>query len=608
MDNLIADIVRNVEKLTESVKGHEGVGTDGFASSLPITEDLNYLHSTISLLDQASLGLDFVKSTLTHKIDVKRAVVARLHNSLQPILRLPSELLLEILELEAPNLHSTWFRTLSSATSFAGSDEWSDNEYDDFRRSFGATCTNFRSLLLSSTKAWSFVSLKVIRNDKTIPSQQWEQLLERSAPSPLHLKIEFDGSRPRKQFAEHSRILQQHLNRCHSILIGCQTWTFTFLDGFLDLSELANLKEFIFHGSSGFLRFQLPSVVSLLSSTWNKLETLAICSDRNEDDIAIGPSSEQFVQHISLAASLTRLRITAPYDTSSIISFLTECVKLQHLEWSSSERLPGASIIGPNVKPLHMPSLLTLSIPGETTLYFFPPINAPLLETICLGYDIELMIEDDLSVHPCAIFHPKQPHLSSLKRIMFDPAMYPSGSISNFLLSHHAIEEVYLDNVNASTIGAEQFTSLVDTLLALTTSLPDGRPLHTHLRRLRINLYGKKTASPEVYSVLRNTLVRVQDILGSVKIHALYNDKDVEDMFPHVHLVHIGNHHEFDETWPSPWSLCERMAMGLSQRWHSSETIAGDQSESGLLPPGKLSSDPHSGEGQVEPPVESRLL
>ncbi|KAF8295739.1 hypothetical protein DL93DRAFT_2234178 [Clavulina sp. PMI_390] len=588
MDQLIAVIAQNTDTLTALVKKLEGVGSNGFASSLVIATDLESLNASMLLLIGAIAKLDIVKSIISHNIHAQRAVDARRRNSLQPIMKLPLELLLEILELKAPKPQNTWLHRPSPVNDPASSWEWSDIDYESFRRHFGATSTDFRSVSLMSKKAWSLVSLRACQKDRLIPSWCWEELLHRSTPSPFHLKIEYDGSHSIQDIVEHSEALKQHLPRCHSVLISWKAWRVSCLHKILDLRKLLNLKEFIFYGISSLQRYQIPGFTGLIPISWPGLKTLAICNRPDENDPESSSDLEDFVQEKSLAVSLTRLRINGPYDANTILSFLTECVQLEHFEWSCSKRPKTTSIVGPEAEVLPMLSLRSLSIPGEASLYSFPPIEAPLLDTICLGHDVDLMIDDDLSHHPCAVFHPKQPYLVSLKRLMFDPGMYTSSAISKFLLLHHSIEEIYLDNTDVPELESETATILVDTLNALASSHPAGALVHANLKRLRINLCGKQKKSPQRYEMVINTLQRVQEVLKKVRIQSSHDDWRVKNMFLRVGAGHTHSPYEIDESWPRPWSLCELSVMGLSGGWrrgeraNTSEDDLEDDPEDGL--------------------------
>ncbi|KAF8295745.1 hypothetical protein DL93DRAFT_2091630 [Clavulina sp. PMI_390] len=107
-------------------------------------------------------------------------------------------------------------------------------------------------------------------------------------------------------------------------------------------------------------------------------------------------------------------------------------------------------------------------------------------------------------------------------------------------------------------------------LESLTTLSPDGRPLHSCLKGIELNLSGTLKKAVKKFNVLQKALDRMTELLPDVQIHASYTDKGVAKKFHRLRLVHdnepIGG--LFSEDWPFPWSLCEVLAAASGSSYY----------------------------------------
>ncbi|KAF8295746.1 hypothetical protein DL93DRAFT_2173865 [Clavulina sp. PMI_390] len=501
---------------------------------------------------------------------MRDARLGRQHNLTRPILRLPRELLLEILELNAPIPQNTWLCTASRTD--APRYEWSESDYYSFCDAFGKTCSDFHSLLQSSKSPWAFVSLRVRSSTNATPLHAFERCLQRSSPSPFHLKIDFDLETDDFSAQSYNKALQPHLSRCHTLLVRCRGHYSSFFWNLLDVSELPNLKNFQFTwiDECGVVHREYVSPATYLwpeiSTCWPKLETLTICDYLGQRDVA----TETFRYYLPFAPSLVRLRIAGPYSSASIISFLTNCLCLEHFEWIPLRKAPPNSAIAPG-KVLRLSNLRSLAVTGRINPYYFPPIDAPLLEVLRLSHDGQVRRgRQDRSHHAVNVFHPDQPHLPHLKYVMFDPTMYPPASVSRFLDLHTTIEDIYITNEVLTGFKDTETQRLVGTLDALKALRPSSAAAsidhpHPRLKRLFIALTGSHEKNPGTFRALKKALRHTSDILNAPLIYATYSDEHIEKLFNNDEgsiynltlLYDLDNVRTFEKGWPFAWALCE---------------------------------------------------
>ncbi|KAF8319663.1 hypothetical protein DL93DRAFT_2164358 [Clavulina sp. PMI_390] len=539
------------------------------ASSAP-SEFIGNIPSTFEL-DSVIQQLKVLRPALQKIEDLKRTLAARKHNMNLTIFRLPKEIILEILELGVPIPGNAW-RSETSPWPVNKDPAWQDwtiKEYHPFRAAVESTCALFRSLILSSAKAWS--ALYIPLSDPRIPPHILEAQLQRSSRIPLHLFVEYaSNSGLTLYLPTYHAVLKPHLSRCHSIGAKNRVNKISLFRHLFDVENLANLRNFTFtFGDEGDKNdFGITNVNSLWSPAGpNDLDTAqsvrplqlpALQTLSLRDNFSRSDSNPHALLSYELfAPSLTRLQLSGPFGAISVINFLSQCTVLEHFEWRSSF---AGDVHNHQQSILQIPHLKSLCLVGVNSTLTLPPLNAPQLEEVVIGISDS---RDGENTDPIdsSIFHSLQPHLPSLKRVKFDPYMIGVESIDDFLTKHRHIQEVVLDHYCPTYLG-DDFLPLTETLTILgkpptSEHCKDHTPHQTsRLKRLMLNLNNLEESNDSFLGHVVTALTELHDALPDVEIFATCNRVRPQVMLPFINLVSEGGP-GIDDAWPSPWTFCE---------------------------------------------------
>ncbi|KAF8319665.1 hypothetical protein DL93DRAFT_2225091 [Clavulina sp. PMI_390] len=533
------------------------------------TEAIDNFPSTMNL-DPVIHQLRDPRSIMEKPENLMHTLAARRHNERQAIFRLPNEIILEMIELGVPVPGDSWSSEASPwPVNKYPAWKWTAEEYDAFRTAVGSTCSVLRTLVLSSQKAWGSLYISYPH----IPPLILKMRLQRSSRVPLHLFIKWSRINNRAvSLSEYKPVIRPHQSRCHSIVIKNRINKQSLFPSLFDAENLSDLRHLYltFGGEnhkndSGTTTMSLPWMLSSLTRPssfaniaprllLNNLPTLHSLSLR--DNFSASDSTLPALQSYELfSPNLTRLRLSGPFRTVSVIKFLSQCSGLEHFEWRSS-----VAYANPSVSPsiLQMPNLKSLCLVGNNSALNFPPSNAPKLEQIVIGvFDSRDNTEAHL-IRSC-IFHPLQPQLPSIKRVKFDPSTFHAKSIEEFFVRHPSIEEVVLDHFEITEVNRD-VVPLTDMLTILRTVAPRRKQRQTQpqahqLRRLMLNLKNLDDSASIFRHVIKD-LEKLHKALPKLEIFAYRNASRRRKVLPFIKLV-SDHEPEIDDAWASPWSYCE---------------------------------------------------
>ncbi|KAF8319664.1 hypothetical protein DL93DRAFT_2164359 [Clavulina sp. PMI_390] len=528
---------------------------------------------SIPELDSGIHQLQDLRSVMQKVKDLERTLDARKHNMKLTIFRLPKETILKIIEIGVPIPDNTWRSdTLPWPVNKHPAWKWTAEEYDVFRTALSLTCFVFRTLVLSSQKAWSSLHVPY----PYIPPQILETRLQRSLGVPLHLFIENIASNSPSS-SDYQAIIKSHQSRCQSITVKNRIDQMSLFRRLFDIGSLSDLRHF--HCTFGAEGDKNDSGNTNMNTLWRsnsgkgrlsianmprRLQSLSL-----RDNFSASDSTPSALQSYELLApNLTRLRLSGPFRAASVIKFLSQCSALEHFEWRSS--LVDASH-DQSSSILHMPNLRSLCLVGNNSVLNFPPMNAPHLEQIIVGiFDSRDNTEPGLV--KSSVFHPRQPDLPSIKRVKFDPFMFQANSVDKFLAQHPHIEEVVLDHFEITERNRD--------VLPLTKTLAKFRLIastHQHrrnqlqvqqLKRLMLNL-NNLDDSIDIFREVVSELEALHKALPNLEIFAYRDPEYRRSVLPFIQPV--SNYEpEIDDAWSSPWAYCE---------WSSDEDDDGDDND-----------------------------
>lgn len=375
-----------------------------------------------------------------------RVRTARLHNTLQPCLSLPEEILSRIFEVNYPLPGNVW----PNRPSRPSPSRWSPDEYNDFLQSVGQTCTMFRSILLRSSRCRGIVMLDLLE-DQCTPLVALEAQLVRSHPHLFDLFINMDLDEScAGAFQSEASILAQHMQRCRSIVTNNDGYGIAIFHALMSGASFSSLAHVSLSWTGA--PDEMPdniTIQSLLPGDDHGAVPLSSLSISDSLYSYVNYSSV-FLRLHSLANSLTRLRLRGPFPAPSVVPLLGHCLALEHLHWGNINTSPQT-----DTALLNLPCLKSLELEGLYAVAGIPSIHAPLLE--------QLVVKDDeeWETSPFTLFGSDQLPLLSLKRVSFRTTRPSADYCVSFLRKHTTIEELSL----RIELSAEKLGRLVDVLI-----------------------------------------------------------------------------------------------------------------------------------------------
>lgn len=338
-----------------------------------------------------------------------------MHNSLQPIYKLPDEVLTHIFEVGVPAPAEQW----SHDPRENPATQWTLEQYQKMLWSVAAVCGRFRVALLNSPHCWTWVSYLFDTRSSRGESRRFEALetvLTRSKGVPFNFYLEIKTRQQRlttPPFEVLSRTVLPHMHRCKWFYFKCDYCEVNLpIDIFTNVTTpMRSLRDieifwydwYIIPGEGEFEEEALQSISSLTTGVDPEVPLLSFTITSN------------FIQNINFTLVepkyFTRLRIDAPCRAEDAVAFLSLCDSLEHLQWHwTPDHVDGTNSIQTPPRTLSLRNLISLQV--NYTLPTGIALNAPRLE--------QLKVVDGGSQDPNGgsidILHPEHPAFPSLHR------------------------------------------------------------------------------------------------------------------------------------------------------------------------------------------------
>jgi hypothetical protein len=284
-------------------------------------------------------------------------------NALAPLCHLPTEILLDILDLLAPHIHT------------------SHGEYMDWRRGRGrvawvgvmGVCTRMRSLVLNTPRLWADVDLN--------RHEEWTRLcLERSISSPLQISFNEESALPGKEYRGYEDDIpeDQVLRFGHS-----------FETSFLRASVInlhIQVTDQLFHAACDVLR--APCIPHLRSLTYT-MDCDYLIDDQflEDNDVPVLRGATALTHLVLSGIKFLSPNLSLPslvhfelrtyaehYSQVDLSSFLRRSPLLDHLCVNICDSCRLFDQLA-DVEPIHLPRLLTLSLTADLS-YLMPHLSA----------------------------------------------------------------------------------------------------------------------------------------------------------------------------------------------------------------------------------------
>ncbi|KAF8306898.1 hypothetical protein DL93DRAFT_2232407 [Clavulina sp. PMI_390] len=405
-----------------------------------------------SRLRQLDRGLhmldDIARLALEYKLTIEPER-ARVQNSLQPLLRIPVEVLSSIFELAAlrdddpmqyrtPQSTIPWY--IYSSQSFCA---------------LSTTCHHLWSIAVNTPRCWRKLNI-FITDTLTTPHHVLENRLHRSKNYPIDLNLCVELGVPNKfTLKDTLHAIRPHASRLQSFRVcsGCQDLDMSKVTSLIhDYDwDLPSLRSVIIvdttsrphdeptqsNPTAGFIPFWSQRLSSIESARLHFEVLMAHMPSLDEIALPWG--------------SLKRLRISCGFDSSVVTNMLRSCPQLEHFDWCAAEDDPEGVLD----EPIELPCLRSITLREWTSCGL--DFIAPNCEQLCMhqeAHSIDPLAF--LSRHSAAIHFPKIKRLSLCLDDGFDDGLV------EFLWNHPLIEEIFISRVRPPTSGVVELCEVLD--------------------------------------------------------------------------------------------------------------------------------------------------
>lgn len=486
--------------------------------------------------------LQVAAKLLTNQQAILGRLKAAAHNAVQPILRMPDEILSSIFEFGSPGAYNLW--TVERPTSKIA--EWTPAEYDQQRKSIGATCTRFRTTLIHTPRCWSYISCVMSTSDEWTSTSlvTLKARLARSGDRPIDLRMELTtGERPLSTYAREaiSRVFLPHMHRCRSLRLVSDNRLADFPLLVVKDPEipLRGLRHIAFDWNPAIIQgadepeppdsTAEASMLLLIASVGTALESLTIVD-------LITPRGNFGTVN---GQALTQLKLDTP-STGTALQLLQRCTSLKYLDWRVDQE---EEVVEDHPVHIDFNHLVSLRVTGSYISNDICTITAPLLEQAHF-------LPDPGSAHmPFDILRPNHPLLPSLTRVHV--SLRHSKNLSSFLRRcPRLIECIVRVGRLAGDDDVASIRGLLDSLL------PDrSRGYHPSMERLTfaiVAMYGAYWAQVEPSVELALEELPKLRIDLHVLVGADAPDSFSKKMGPRF-SSNRGNTARLGETWRDAW-------------------------------------------------------
>ncbi|KAF8308614.1 hypothetical protein DL93DRAFT_2170952 [Clavulina sp. PMI_390] len=423
-----------VQKITSLV---QRIQTEDTNRKIALEHSPPPVNSMLYAAKRESRRLDDLETLLLEQQAAIERDIARSHNSMQPIFRLPTEVLAQIAQTVASFLDGTLKASLRpSATRLPLSQSFF---------SFNLACRRMRTIAADTPRCWTNVVVLITDESVTLPNVL-KGHLRRSKGCLFRLIIYVNAMHSSRAMLRNVlSSIGPHAPRCRYIELCSGLRRF----------ELAQVAETIRD-----LHWNYPSLrqVKFLDNTQSpNYEDIRFAPFWTQTDAQIESFDMEFqggdevldpelsLNDLQLPENtLKRLRIHAGLSKLITIGLARRCGLLEYFEWYSEEDDPPI-----DTEPLLMPCLKTLRLAGPGLMAGFPPFNAPVCEQICAH---EIWEESRMWDEEAEWFLFRTPgSLASFPRLKRISLFHPGGftpKLRDFLLSHPLLEEILIRRPN----------------------------------------------------------------------------------------------------------------------------------------------------------------
>ncbi|KAF8308607.1 hypothetical protein DL93DRAFT_2086644 [Clavulina sp. PMI_390] len=363
--------------------------------------------------------------------DTIQQKIAGLHNSSHPLLRLPPEVLSDIIERVASISDGKLRSSLSPH-------EQCRLPLSRSFLSFNLSCRLIREISIGSPRCWTDITLIIADVDSTSPSFV-QDALERSKHCPFNLTVYFEASQATQvMIKELLSPLNPHIHRCRRIAVWSGTTkvqvsqvTQTIRDlnwhyPALRSVKLADLSQ----SSTGTQRIQL---VPFWKNTDEQIESF---------DLEFAEEWQIFDPAVSVGClmlplrTLKQLKIREGFNLFFVDEILRQCPALTHFEWSSDD--DSGPVDG---EPLPLPCIKTLRFNGCGLAGQLPTIIAPECTQLCL-HDASPLSNEWFLFPPTEMTSMRE--FPSLRRCSLLCIDRFTSNLHRFLSFHSSIDDILI--------------------------------------------------------------------------------------------------------------------------------------------------------------------
>ncbi|KAF8308659.1 hypothetical protein DL93DRAFT_2170896 [Clavulina sp. PMI_390] len=367
-----------------------------------------------------------------------------MHNSNQPLFRLPYELISSILENIASDEDALYWKLIREPTY-----PLDVKEPSDALRSMNSICHQMRSIALQSPRCWTNLVIGATNGD---PKHQWDvfpsrdvlsPLLSRSKDHPINLVLyipeDLDEDEATIESFNPSTLIRvaaailPHLKRCQNIAlivhsdVGSPSISRYLREDAQWHSACVALNHVMIFDIGSYQRGSTWGLEPFWNSEIHQLKSLSIQGfNRFGRSISI---DEQLV-----GPELQSLRVVGGLQNLALIQILRQCQNLDHLTLRSTAVSSSES----QIPLLAMPGLRYLTIESLGLFNCDPYIISPICEQLVLN---EVSLPGDMDHPEDVIFRDGLATLTKLKRckLYYLPDLSP---IIRWLHRHPTIEQL----------------------------------------------------------------------------------------------------------------------------------------------------------------------
>ncbi|KAF8293651.1 hypothetical protein DL93DRAFT_2234319 [Clavulina sp. PMI_390] len=469
-----SECLDRVPDVVQALQPHEASLSVQESTLSPLTQSCTLLEPLSDDVKHQNELVDKLAISALQEQDDSQPTAALIHNSSQPILRIPVEITSYILELVAA------FSDPPEAARLP------DDMYLPISLSFifiNLACQTLRDIAINTPACWSNVIIWFAKRH-SFPPTVVELYLLRSKGVLFNFILfvnrpSLESTRLQKLLT----LLSTHIHRCRRIEI----WSG------LEAMEVNEISKVIRDSCWAYPSLRSVKLADYTRDTEREVDEFQLIPFWDQQNTSIESIDLDFGDHkafkppstvegLYLPAGIRYLRIYEGLHKDLVISAIRYCSYLEHFDWSCQ-----SAELSLDLKPLELPHLKTFKLNEEALSGGFPPIIAPSCEELCLG-GLWYSADNDWFLESAQGVVRRFPALKRLSFVHIDG--WPT-KVQKFLSYHPFIEEILIQGPDPSDgTMVDKERELFDGLAASpTSSLPNSNNLPDLLPSLRLLWY-----------------------------------------------------------------------------------------------------------------------